>query len=239
MSDTVKIPATVAGRLMAAGGYSPDVMPYVQDNTTAFSQNLTVRSLALQNFINLLLCVPGERIMDINFGVGLKTYLFRMNDMTTREDLRSNILSQTSTYLPYITINDMQITTPEGEANAIHLEIVFTITTTGESMYLIIKDGAATLLSSQLLTTDEAGRVCSSEKVAASIGVDPDSDKMYVWDPVEAQAIYESCEEMGYSSSEGESGTTGIPISDGYEVVVDLETVREHLEEILGEGVEP
>ena len=183
------IPVTIEGRLMVAGGYSPAVMPYVQVDTTAFSQNLTIRSMALQNFINLILCVPGERIMDMSFGVGLKTYLFNMNSPGVRSTLRSSIISQTATYLPYIKINEIEATQPEDDPNLLRVEIVFTISTTGESLYLMVQDGRSTLLSSQLLTQDEAGRICTDPRTDMS-------EKLYIWDPEEADHTYQSCDEM-------------------------------------------
>ena len=36
-----------------------------------------------QNLKNLLLTMPGERIMDPTFGVGISTFLFEQNDPTT------------------------------------------------------------------------------------------------------------------------------------------------------------
>jgi phage baseplate assembly protein W len=185
------IPATIPGRLAAAGGYSPDVMPYVTDNTTAFSQNLTYRSLALQNFINLLLTVPGERIMDMGFGVGLKRYLFEMNVPDVRQALSERIKSQAATYLPYIIINDMAITQPVDQPNTMKVEIVFTISTTDETIALIIEDAAMTSIAAKTLTVSEAGKICAGE-----VGkIEPeDLEDLYIWDPVEAQLYQDDCE---------------------------------------------
>ena len=41
-----------------------------------------------QNFKMLLLTIPGERIMDPRFGVGLKKYIFSMNTASTSELIR-------------------------------------------------------------------------------------------------------------------------------------------------------
>ena len=184
------IPATIPGRLLAAGGYSPDVMPYVTDKTTAFSQNLTYRSLALQNFINLLLTIPGERIMDMDFGVGLKTYLFEMNTGDLRLELASRIKSQAAIYLPYININDMAITQPANQPNTLKIEIVFTITTTEETIALIIEDAAVTSISAKTISQTEAGKICVGESLLG----ESDLEDLYIWEPAEAQLYQSDCE---------------------------------------------
>lgn len=184
------VPATIPGRLAAAGGYSPDVMPYVKDDTTAFSQNLTYRSLALQNFINIILTVPGERIMDINFGVGLKRYLFEMNVPDTRQRLSERIKSQAASYLPYIIINDMAVTQPVDQPNTLKVEIVFTISTTDETIALIIEDAAMTSIAAKTLSMSEAGKICAGESVLSA----GDLEDLYIWDPVEAQLYQDDCE---------------------------------------------
>ena len=62
--------------------------------------------LAAQNFKNLMLTSPGERVMDINFGVGLRRFLFEQDigGSTEIRGLRGRITSQSRTYLPYIQI---------------------------------------------------------------------------------------------------------------------------------------
>mgnify|MGYP003626981069 CR=1 FL=1 len=57
-----------------------------------------------QNFKNLLLTSPGERMMIPDFGVGLRNFLFNPRPHATAE-IRQRITSQTSKYMPYIQIN--------------------------------------------------------------------------------------------------------------------------------------
>ena len=59
------------------------------------------------NFLNLLLTVPGERINQPNYGVGLKRKLFENNlDEST---LLEDISNQTSFYMPEISLNSIKI----------------------------------------------------------------------------------------------------------------------------------
>ena len=72
-----------------------------------------------QNLKMVLLTSPGERLMNQNFGVGLRKYLFE-NDTAVRTGaqysngktllpLRENIISQILTYIPYISIQNLEI----------------------------------------------------------------------------------------------------------------------------------
>ena len=60
-----------------------------------------------QNFKNLLLTVPGERIMNPNFGVGLKKFLFENDNPLIYDSVAEQIYNQVGKYLPYIRINDI------------------------------------------------------------------------------------------------------------------------------------
>lgn len=65
--------------------------------------------LVAQNFKNLMLTSPGERVMDINFGVGLRRFLFQQDLGGSQEisGLNGRIKSQVKTYLPYVQITNI------------------------------------------------------------------------------------------------------------------------------------
>lgn len=58
---------------------------------------------------NLILTSPGENISDPNYGVGLRRFLFEQNIDSVRGSIASAISSQISVYLPYLTVEDIQI----------------------------------------------------------------------------------------------------------------------------------
>ena len=60
-------------------GYSPKFPLQFDNYVGAYSLTTTLKQVVKQNFINLMLTAPGERIMDINFGVGLRNYLFEQD----------------------------------------------------------------------------------------------------------------------------------------------------------------
>jgi phage baseplate assembly protein W len=88
-------------------GYSPKFPLQVDKLVGAYAVTTTIQEVAKQNFINLILTASGERIMDINFGVGLRHYLFEPNTPTLTQEISMKITSQTEHYLPYIQINSI------------------------------------------------------------------------------------------------------------------------------------
>lgn len=65
----------------------------------------TIKENVQQNIKNILLTSPGERIMDINFGVGVRNYLF---ENFSEVDIEARIEEQISTYMPYLTITRLE-----------------------------------------------------------------------------------------------------------------------------------
>lgn len=57
-----------------------------------------------QNFKNLLLTSPGERVMNPDFGVGLRHFLFEQKKDAIPK-IRQRIQNQTRKYLPFIEIS--------------------------------------------------------------------------------------------------------------------------------------
>ena len=62
-----------------------------------------------QNFKNLVLTSPGEKIMDPDFGVGIRRYLFEQREDVI-PDLTSRIYEQAAIYMPYVDIVDIEMT---------------------------------------------------------------------------------------------------------------------------------
>ncbi len=77
----------------------------------------TIKEVAAQNLKMVIFTAPGERIMDINFGVGIRRYLFRQNVSQTHDALTSRIREQVAIYLPYIKIIDLQVDSPISNSN--------------------------------------------------------------------------------------------------------------------------
>ena len=64
------------------------------------------RDQVKQNFKNLLLTSPGERIMNGDFGVGLRNYLFEPRFVVVPK-IKQRIKQQVDRYMPFIRINNI------------------------------------------------------------------------------------------------------------------------------------
>jgi phage baseplate assembly protein W len=66
------------------------------------------KRLIKENMKQILLTNPGERVHLPKFGVGLRRYLFEMNDEQLAGAIKERILEQISTYEPLAEIMDIQ-----------------------------------------------------------------------------------------------------------------------------------
>lgn len=94
----------------------------IDDVDGAYALNKNYKDLVKQNLRCVLLTDPGERIMDMSFGVGLKHKLFEQNTPVTREDIKNEIAAQIGKYLPYLEIEDIIIEEiADGNGISVHI----------------------------------------------------------------------------------------------------------------------
>ena len=72
----------------------------------------TIEDVAAQNIKMVIFTNPGERVMDAQFGVGIRRFLFRQNVTETHQILTSRIQKQINKYLPYVKIDSLSIDSP-------------------------------------------------------------------------------------------------------------------------------
>jgi len=65
--------------------------------------------LVKQNFKNLVLTSPGERMMIPDFGVGILSFLFENDTPDLRESIRSRISQQVQKYMPFVQLSEINI----------------------------------------------------------------------------------------------------------------------------------
>jgi hypothetical protein len=75
----------------------------------AYGLHKNLEDVAKQNLKMIILTSPGERVMDPQFGVGIRSFLFRQNTPTLTSEVRGRIESQITAYLPYVKILDLNI----------------------------------------------------------------------------------------------------------------------------------
>jgi len=95
-------------------------------------------SVGQQNLKMLVLTNPGERIMDPNFGVGISRFLFQQEASFTSGAISERILSQVSTYLPYIRITNIDIFERTDLSNTYQLTIEYNIPKISNNRVLIL-----------------------------------------------------------------------------------------------------
>ena len=85
-------------------GIGPELPLSRDQKFGAYSLIESYKEQIKQNFKNLLLTSPGERIMNPDFGVGLRSFLFEPRVQLIPQ-IRQTITAQTNKYLPFIKIN--------------------------------------------------------------------------------------------------------------------------------------
>jgi phage baseplate assembly protein W len=92
--------------------------PLMAGPGSQFKLNYLTIDQALANARNLLLTEQGERIMLPTFGCGLRTFLFQNNNNSSfEESIRERIIQQFSRWLPYITINTLNVVSVDNTVN--------------------------------------------------------------------------------------------------------------------------
>lgn len=114
--------------------YAPR-LPLTLNERNGFENLQTIISVIHQNLKMLLLTSPGERVMDPNFGVGMKRYMFEQNSPSTHSSIKAKIISQAKEYLPFITIQEVNFDAENNnslvKSNGLLVTIVFFIDATG------------------------------------------------------------------------------------------------------------
>jgi len=104
--------------------------------------NKSLQEVVQQNLKNLVLTAPGERVMQPNFGVGARRFLFEQINGDSFNRLTSKIYEQVRAYMSFVIIEDIQILNSETDlnlsANEVRLIIRYNIGSLGGSNTLQI-----------------------------------------------------------------------------------------------------
>lgn len=93
------------------------------------------RSLIQQNFKNLILTIPGERMMDPDFGVGIQRYLFETSIGTASSEIKSQVALKISKYMPFVRLNNVLVEEGEEEAS-LRVRIFYSVPTLAIDEYI-------------------------------------------------------------------------------------------------------
>ena len=102
-------------------------LPLELDSVDGFVMLKSVKRLIKQNFKMLLLTNPGERVMEPDFGVGIKQFLFQNFGSGTEAQIDSKIRKQVNIYLPIINVNNISFGSADPDNNHLGFAISYSI----------------------------------------------------------------------------------------------------------------
>ena len=100
------------------------IFPLFFNGQGTYASNILAKDVVKQNFKNLLLTSPGERIMIPDFGVGLRNFLFQQNVDQTVNLILDRVQQQIQRYMPFIEIQEFS---PSYEENQLIIVIQYFI----------------------------------------------------------------------------------------------------------------
>jgi len=96
----------------------------------------TIKETITQNFKHLVLTNPGEKMMDPDFGVGIKQFLFELDNGGVQQEIRERIYQQAAKYLSSVQVLDIRFSVGSNQgadqltiadSNALSMQILFKI----------------------------------------------------------------------------------------------------------------
>ena len=107
-------------------------LPLESGGVEAFASIKSLKALVKQNFKMLLLTIPGERVMEPEYGVGLNRYLFSNFHENVYSEIYQKITSQTQIYMPAISIDDIRIDSNQMDNSMLSISVAYSISSIGE-----------------------------------------------------------------------------------------------------------
>lgn len=90
-------------------GISLSIPLYYDHEFGPYKMTKDIPSTVKNNLKNLLLCAPGEKIMDAHFGVGIRELLFSNSTENLREIISQRIISNISKYMPFVSVSNILV----------------------------------------------------------------------------------------------------------------------------------
>ena len=102
-------------------------LPLELDDGDGFTMIKSIKKLVRQNLKMLLLTDPGERVMEPDFGVGMKRFLFQNYGSGVESQIDSKIREQVNIYLPFVSIIDITFGIADADNNRLAFSIFYAI----------------------------------------------------------------------------------------------------------------
>ncbi len=102
-------------------------LPFKYGTMGYFNQSKTIKEQAFSNIKNLVLTGKGERVGQPEFGCDVNRILFEPINENTADVIEESVRIAVSTWLPYITLNNVFVSFSEQDNNKILLSIEYTV----------------------------------------------------------------------------------------------------------------
>tara|TARA_R110002020_G_scaffold234898_3_gene447031 strand:- start:2052 stop:2420 length:369 start_codon:yes stop_codon:yes gene_type:complete len=113
-------------------------LPLRRSSSDGFVMVKSIGPLIRQNLKMLILTNPGERIMEPDFGVGIRNFLFQNFHSGTIAEIDNAIREQVKQFLPVITIIGIAFDQSMIDSNRLGIAIKYTIPNIGTADLLQI-----------------------------------------------------------------------------------------------------
>lgn len=127
-------------------GYGPK-LPLKLGDEQGYNLIPDLKTLSNQNFLMLLLTNPGERIMDGNFGVGIRRLLFENYSSFLKLNFEQRLKNQIQIYAPYISIRDISYGNTNIDGSLLNVSITYFIIPLGTNVNLTIESNGNIITS--------------------------------------------------------------------------------------------
>ena len=111
---------------MVAGiGFQPKIPLVSNDTAGKYALTETYNENARQNIRMIVLTEQGEKLTDLDFGCGLRRFLFEQSDIDV-EEIQEQIVEQIETYAPYIDVTNVEVSFANNQ-QALNIKIKYVI----------------------------------------------------------------------------------------------------------------
>jgi hypothetical protein len=102
-------------------------LPLSLDDADGFGMIKQIKSMINQNLKMLILTNPGERVMEPEFGVGIKQFLFQNFSSDVYSQIDFKIREQVNKYMPSVNVKEVNFYSIEEDSNKISFRLVYSI----------------------------------------------------------------------------------------------------------------
>ena len=106
-------------------------LPLLRSSNDGFEMLKTIKETVKQNLKTIILINPGERIMDPEFGVGIRRFLFSNFSEGVQAEIYDAIYKQVSIYLPAVTITNILFLNSDPDTNTLSFQVYYKLPNAG------------------------------------------------------------------------------------------------------------